>query len=219
MDTRQVQSQVGVTLVGGGNPTRETIEEALKFAPCLMAADGGANHAIAASRIPSAIIGDLDSLDDETRQQLTATRIVHVTEQDTTDFEKCLRHIDAPYLIGCGFSSGRLDHTLAVFSALVRDEGPPTAILGDEDVVFSPGRSCRLALDVGTRVSLFPLASVAGRSNGLRWDIEGLQFDPLKKIGTSNEALGAIEVTFDGPGMLIIVPRSALKAVLNSIAG
>jgi thiamine pyrophosphokinase len=64
---------------------------------------------------------------------------------------------------------------------------------------------------VGTRVSLFPMAAVTGRSSGLRWSIDGLAFHPAKRIGTSNEATrGEIRIETDGPGLLVILPRSEL---------
>ena len=62
MDNGRVQSRVGVTLVGGGDPRPEGIEEALKYAPTLIAADGGADRALALGFRPEAVIGDLDSL-------------------------------------------------------------------------------------------------------------------------------------------------------------
>jgi thiamine pyrophosphokinase len=60
---------------------------------------------------------------------------------------------------------------------------------------------------------------VTGRSEGLEWPIEGLQFDPMRCIGTSNRALGPVRAEADGPGLLMMVPRRYLAAVLQALAG
>jgi thiamine pyrophosphokinase len=74
----------------------------------------------------------------------------------------------------------------------------------------------RLAIDLppGTRVSLFPMAPVTGRSEGLRWPIAGIPFAPAGRIGTSNEATGPVRLAMDGPGMIAVLPARALDALL-----
>ena len=38
---------------------------------------------------PKQVIGDLDSLSPSLRSELDPSRVIHVAEQDTTDFENC----------------------------------------------------------------------------------------------------------------------------------
>ncbi|MEP3550075.1 MAG: hypothetical protein ABJN09_00090, partial [Marinomonas sp.] len=59
----------------------------------------------------------------------------------------------------------------------------------------------------GDVVSLMPLAPVQGRSVGLEWPIDGLDFAPGGRIGTSNRALGPVKLEISGPDMLLILPR------------
>ena len=205
--------------MGAGHPRPEDIEESLKMAPTLVAADGGADHALAAGFRPEAVIGDLDSLSDAARGALGDTRLIEVAEQESTDFEKALLHIDAPFVLATGFTAGRLDHTLAVCRALVRRIGPRTIVLGADDVIFAAPSTLDLDLAPGSRLSLFPMAAVTGRSTGLQWPIEGLAFHPSGQIGTSNIVTGPVSLAFDGPGMLVILPRSALAAALTSLIG
>jgi thiamine pyrophosphokinase len=112
-----------------------------------------------------------------------------------------------------------MDHTLAVLSVLARLGDKRCLILGEEDVVFHApaGRRLALALARGTRVSLFPMAPVAGRSTGLAWPIAGLEFAPAGRVGTSNAATGPVTLTFDGDGMLVIVPRGCLGAAIAAL--
>ena len=79
----------------------------------------------------------------------------------------------------------------------------------------------RLALDLapGTRVSLFPMAPMRVASTGLRWPTDGIDFTPVGPVGTSNEATGPVVLKADGAGMLVIVPRAALVALLDGILG
>jgi len=213
-----VQSSSGITLVGGGPLTRTGLRRCLTFAPRLVAADGGADRVLRLGHRPEAVIGDLDSISVAARQALGGA--VHlIPEQDTTDFDKALRNIDAPFVLGLGFSGARLDHGLAVLNTLVRHADRRCLILGQGDVTFVAPPQITLNLPVGSRLSLFPMRAVTGRSVGLRWPIDGLAFAPDARIGTSNEvAARAVTLTFDTPGMLIILPQRALPSVLDGLA-
>ena len=212
-----VQSSVGVTLVGGAPLTRGALARSLAAAPRLVAADGGADRLLRLGHRPEAVIGDLDSLSSTARAVLGAA--VHlIPEQETTDFDKALRHISAPFVLGLGFSGARLDHGLAVLNALVRHPDRRCLIIGQGDLTFLAPPQISLCLAVGSRLSLFPLRAVTGRSEGLRWPIDGLDFAPDARIGTSNEVAGPVTLTFDAPGMLVILPQRALPAVLAALS-
>ena len=219
MDQRQIQSQHGVTLVGGGEPSAESLEEALKFAPTLIAADGGADRALALGAVPEAIIGDLDSVSEAAKKRVGPEGVFEVFDQDKTDFEKCLVAIDAPFVIAVGFANKRLDHTLAVMTALVRDLGPPVIVLGEDDIVFAAPRKLELDLEVGSRFSLFPMAEITGRSQGLEWPIDPHKFSPMGRVGTSNRVTGSVVLDFDASGMLVITPPAALGSVVAALIG
>jgi len=219
MDQRQVQSQRGVTLIGGADPSAQSLDEALKFAPTLVAADGGADRALALGVVPEAIIGDLDSVSAAAIAQVGSDKVMEVFDQDRTDFEKSLAAIDAPFVIAVGFANGRLDHTLAVMSAMVQEIGPPVILLGEDDIVFAAPLEVSLELEVGTRFSLFPMADIRGRSEGLEWPLDPHAFSPMGRIGTSNRVTGPVRMAFDAPGMLVITPRAALGAVIASLTG
>lgn len=194
------------------------LNEALTRAPYLIAADGGANKAVEFGHIPEAVIGDLDSLAAAARAAIPADRICHVAEQDTTDFEKCLSRIEAPYILGLGFTGGRLDHVQAVLTVLVRHAGRRCLILGEEDVIFVAPRRLSLAVEPGTRVSLWPAGAVSGRSEGLYWPIDGIAFAPDGRIGTSNRATGPVTLEFDADRMLVMLPRDCLRAAIEALA-
>ena len=211
-----VQSRAGVTLAGGAVFGAKALMRALNFAPRLVAADGGADRLLALGAAPEAVIGDLDSISARAKAAF-AGRIYRVPEQDSTDFDKARRAIAAPFVLGLGFTGGRLDHGLAVLAGLVRQPAPPCLLVSAREVTFAAPAEIALDLPIGSRLSLFPMAPVQGISEGLRWPIDGLAFSPGGVIGTSNAVVGPVRLSFAVPGMLVIVPVSALAAVLRGL--
>lgn len=214
-----VQSADAVTLLGGAPARPRTLDLCLSMAPVLVAADGAAAVALAAGHLPDAVIGDFDSLDDDTRARLPAERLHQIDDQLTTDFDKALRNISAPLVLAAGFMGARLDHELAVYNALVRLRDRRCIVVGEHDICFHAPPELAISLTPGARVSLFPMARVTGESTGLRWPIGGLAFAPDGMVGTSNEAVEAeITLRMHGPGMLVILPRQALEAAVRALA-
>lgn len=212
-----VNSPDPVTLLGGGEATAVELAEALSLASCLVAADGGAALALSAGHMPQAVIGDMDSLPHTTRSAIPPERLHPIPEQDSTDFDKALRSISAPFVLGLGFLGLRVDHQLANFSVLVQRLHPPCLLLGAHDVIFAAPPDLDLTFDLApfSRVSLFPMAPVTGWSDGLEWPISGIPFAPAGRIGTSNRAVQArVTLRFDAAGMLVILPRAALVSAL-----
>lgn len=219
MNAPIVESSGGVTLVGGGPVSRAEFRLALARAPRILAADGGADRALAAGYRPDAVVGDFDSISDMARAALSG-RLFPIAEQLTTDFDKALRSVAAPFTLALGFAGARIDHGLAVFNALVRHPDRRCIVIGPRDVVFHAPPRLDLSLRAGDRLSLFPMAAVTGRSTGLEWPIDGLAFAPDGMIGTSNRVSAPrVRLDFDGAGMLVILPRARLDAALRSLLG
>ncbi len=212
-----VQSTRGVTLAGGGRFSAPLLALARAEAPVLVAADGGADRLLALGAEPEAVIGDFDSISNAARARL-AGRLHPIAEQATTDFDKALRSISAPFVLGLGFAGQRLDHGLAVLNGLVSQPGQRCLILSGTDVTFLAPRELTLTLPVGSRFSLFPMGPVEGTSEGLRWPLEGLKFAPWGMIGTSNEVSAPqVRLRFSADMMLVILPRSAMAAALDGL--
>lgn len=211
-----VDSKQGVTLAGGGPFGKAALARALRFAPRIVGADGGADRLLALGAEPEAVIGDMDSISDQARARL-AGRLFPIAEQVTTDFDKALRSIRAPFVLGIGFAGARLDHGLAVLNALVRAPEQRCLVLSPQDVIFLAPLALRLDLPLGSRFSLFPMAAVTGESAGLRWPLQGLDFAPDAMIGTSNEVSGPVEMRFSVRKMLVILPIRSLAAALRGL--
>lgn len=212
-----VQTSQLAMLVGGGPVALRDLRALCARAGAVVGVDGGANRLAAAGIVPDAVLGDLDSLDESTRAALPSGRLHRIAEQDTTDFEKALMRVSAPVILGLGFLGARRDHELANYNALLRFAHRRCVLVGRDEVVMLAPPALRLDCAAGTRVSLVPLVPVTGQSRGLEWPIDGIAFAPGGRMGTSNRATGAVDLRMDGPGMLLILPRSELGRLQRAL--
>ncbi len=213
-----VQSPFPVTLLGGGEATSQDVKEALSHAPAIIAADGGTSMALELGQMPIAVIGDMDSIDSESRARIPADRLHLISEQNSTDFDKCLRNIHAPMVLGVGFTGLRIDHQLAAFSTLLRYPQKPCILLARDEVIFLAPAEMTIGLPVGSRVSLFPLRTGRVTASGLRWPLGNMQLKAGAQIGTSNEvARETVKLKTDHPGILVLLPRAALASAIQAV--
>ncbi|NOR62628.1 MAG: thiamine diphosphokinase [Rhodobacteraceae bacterium] len=204
-----------VLLVGNGPVDAGDIQLVRPYYNHVVAADGGAETALALGLELDATIGDMDSSNADKTPE-THGEIVHIAEQNSTDFEKCLSVIRAPLILGVGFLGGRLDHELAALNALIKTS-QTVVLIGEEDLVFRLPEAAKLTLPIGTRFSTFPMGNVAGvKSRGLAWPLDDLSFSPDNAISTSNRT-STSEIALSNPGqpLLCILPRIHLSATLK----
>jgi thiamine pyrophosphokinase len=213
-----VQSTHGVTLAGGGPISARDLALALARAPVAVAADSGADRLLRLGVTPEAVIGDMDSISYAARAALPADRLHLVAEQVTTDFDKALRLIEAPLVLALGFAGGRLDHGLATMATLIARAERTCILIGPKDLAFAAPPQLTLDLVPGEPLSLFPMARVTGRSEGLEWPIDGIDFAPDGMIGTSNRVTARqVVLEFDRRGMLVLLPRRRLDAAIRAL--
>lgn len=209
-----------VTLIGAGRSVSMVVKQAMSFAPILFAADGGAKVALDMGYMPDAVFGDLDSLTPEVQRQLPADSIYRLSDQDSTDFDKCLRSIHAPLILAAGFTGQRLDHELAAYSSLLRHPDQRCILLGEVDLCFLAPIMMQIDLPAGTRFSLFPMAPCVANATGLRWPVNDLNMAPDGVIGTSNEvSTGRVTLQVSERKLLVILPRMHLEAAIEALKG
>ncbi|HEY6072933.1 MAG TPA: thiamine diphosphokinase, partial [Anaerolineales bacterium] len=179
--------------------------------------DGGARHAIALGKVPSVVIGDLDSLADGDRRLLESLEVrflQHPRDKNETDLELALQHaqgLGISNILLIGALGGRLDHALGNLSVL---SDPALAGFdvraddGQEEVFF-----CRESVGIrgqkGDTVSLLPWGQMVRgvRTSGLRWQLSGETLYPHKTRGISNELMGEFAEVQIAFGLLLIVHR------------
>lgn len=207
-----------ITLIAGGDVSDSLLKAALALAPEVVAADGGADHCRAHGLMPRAVIGDLDSISAAARA-LFKERLHPIAEQNSTDFDKALRHIDAPLVLALGALGGRRDHELAAMNALVRHPARRCILIGAQSLIFHCPPRLELGLAPGSDLGLFPFARCRIASEGLEWPTAGIDFAPDGRIGTSNRCAAPRQILQpDGAGMLVILPRAALPLAAAALS-
>ncbi len=182
-----LQFEQPILLVGPADMNFELFEELMHQGYAVIAADGGANRLQKINVMPQAIIGDLDSLEGRAYLE-TQTKVVHIKEQDSTDFEKCLCHIDAPLFLAFGFTGRRFDHSLATLHSMTKLGSIKNILLvGVEDISFVHSGDFILSTLPEKKVSIFPLQPICfSHSRGLAFPLDSLEFELGKLVGTSN---------------------------------
>ena len=207
-----------LVIVGGGAVDYQLMRDLEASGAHLVAADGGADEIVKAGLVPEAIIGDFDSISDP-ESWLGRTRLIRISEQETTDFEKVLYSVQAPVTIALGMTGKRFDHTLAALDAVARYATDRIIILVDEaDVAMALTGSFSFEVDPGDRVSVHPLKPIKfRRSIGLKYPLDGLRLAPGERTGTSNAAeLGPFRIEPEPrakAAWLLIVDRKYLFAL------
>jgi len=220
MNPQNIVVDQAVTLLGAGYVIPEVVKQALTKAPILFAADGGAKAALDMGLMPEGVFGDLDSLMPEIQAKLPADRLYRFPDQDSTDFDKCLRSINAPLILATGFTGQRLDHELAAYSSLLRHPEQRCILLGEVDLCFLAPDTMRIKLPAQTRFSLFPLSQCRVDATGVLWPVNGLEMAPDGTIGTSNETTGEeVTLSVSKRKLLVILPRTHLQAVIEALTG
>lgn len=184
---------VAVVLTHGIPPARETLSRALRDATLFVCADGAADHARAYGFAPDVVIGDMDSITDETLAGVPHARIVRDGDTETTDTEKAIRFVLArggfTRIVLLGASADRLDHVVGHLSLMLRYSGDIAISLEDDRGRAFVG-SGEVAIDAPpeTVVSFFAVGGPAEdvTTRGLRYPLENTRLEMGVRDSISN---------------------------------
>jgi thiamine pyrophosphokinase len=204
----------GVLLLGGEGPRRDQVEEVLRAAGLVIAADSGFDLALRLGLEPDLLVGDLDSVADS--PELAAFPPERIRrfprDKDQTDAELGLSLFaerGCRQVVLAGGGGGRLDHLLAVLGLFEREAPPLAWYTAGERVERVEGEAV-LAGCRGLRVSFFPLGGPAGglSSTGLKWPLDGLEW-PRGYGGVSNLVTADPARVRVGRGSLLMIRELA----------
>ena len=183
-----------VILANGDFPASTHPLRILQESERIVCCDGAAQALLAHGMEPTVVIGDLDSLADETKKRLRG-RIIQVVEQETNDLNKAFRYclsqgwLDITIL---GATGKREDHTLGNISLLAdfAKHAPAIRMATDYGCFLPMLTSGTISCTPGQQVSIFALDSDTPIvSHGLKYPLNGLVPSRWWEA-TLNEALG-----------------------------
>lgn len=199
-----------------------TIEEYAAFLPWLMAgdyliaADGGARHALALGCRLDAVVGDLDSLEPNLVNALAKAGVTisrYPVAKDQTDLELAIEFAldqGATEVVLMGAVGDRLDQTLANLLILAQREWPARLTLVERNQMaqlVSPGQLVTLQAQVGDTVSILPLSDVVTgiTYSGMRYPLQDATLHFGSTRGISNE-VSAVPATISiATGRILLI--------------
>jgi len=201
-------------VLGGSPPSDELLAWRFEEADHAIAVDSGVLPFRDAGVKAELLIGDLDSCGlEESSHQNDTGRIVHLSDQDTTDFQKALSWVstetETSEIVILGGQGKRSDHFLSnIMICCGVDPSVEITFDGNEEwirrVTFET--PLRLSGRNGVTLSLLPLTScVKVETSGLKWDLQGDDLVIGEKISQSNEAVSDLVTVSCESGNLFVI--------------
>jgi thiamine pyrophosphokinase len=208
-----------IIVANGDPPTTKDVARWWQPGDRIIAADGGARHALALGLTPHTVVGDMDSLDAGVREQLGQQEcrlVLHPAEKDETDLELALLlavEEGATEVVLLGALGGRLDQLLANVLLLTLPELAGVSVkLADgeqETFVIHGGNQTTVEGQVGNTLSLIPLNGDASGvyTQGLKWPLSGDTLFAGPARGVSNVVVSLPVRIRVEKGLLLVVHR------------
>lgn len=212
-----------VVIINGGPPPSVRVTGTLP-SPCfVIGVDSGYTHAGLLSLHCDELIGDFDSLDEESVVEASAAGVAvtrYDPAKDATDLELAMiraQTLDAQTItVVCGVGwDDRFDHLTAQLGLLASPfyaTIPVTAWFGDSFVAaIHDGGSRTIAGVAGQTISLLAVGGeVRGvRTTGLRYPLDNENVSPYSTRSVSNEFVGSeATISIRSGALLVIVPNA-----------
>ena len=205
----------GVLIVANGAwPKSFKVEEAFAEYEHVLALDGAANRMVDAGIVPTAIIGDLDSVDNTTLEHCKAngSLVIHTPNQEQSDVAKGLHWAEKTYpneqIELIGIEIGRYDHNLAAYSALFECNTSARILMDGWSALRVNSIPNNIEVRKGAIVSLIPFGNVTGVSlQGCEYSLENASMTTGTQ-GVSNKAIDAtIVVSVQSGDLLLLFER------------
>jgi thiamine pyrophosphokinase len=204
-----VESERVFGALGGADMPVEQLREWALSASVVLAADGGADRLLEAGCEPRIVVGDLDSITPEARQNLADVRLDQ--DQDTTDCDKLLALAEAlgheSITLG-GVEGDLLDHVLGSLQSAIRSPlQVRLALRRGLGWVLKGSGQLSLQTRSGRRVSLVPLLPCGGvTASGVVWPLERAVLEPGGMTSVSNRsAADTVEVTLEAGALFVFL--------------
>jgi thiamine pyrophosphokinase len=199
-------------IADGEFPTHAIPLKLLDNAETIICCDGAAKKLIQYGIVPAAIVGDMDSL--EQNLQVTYRELIHQNyNQETNDLTKSFDYalsLNPDKLIILGATGAREDHAIGNISllSLYRERaGIDIEMFTNNGRFIAVHTTSTINIPAGSYVSIFSLdTNITIESLGLKYPLKGVVFDAWWK-GTLNETTEeSFTLTFKSGRVIIFIP-------------
>ena len=182
----------------GGNSTSNILSIESNFDE-IIAVDSGVEHLFKLSLDPNTLIGDLDSISENSLDKVKKNGVDIIafnSNKDQTDFELALNYLEGVensiiYIIGG--ESGEIDHLLSIFLLIPSKSFFENIIwvYGDKKIIFR--QKLKLNVKKMSKFSIIPLSNLSNLSiDGAEWNLENknIQFGEtttLRNVANKDE--------------------------------
>ena len=182
----------------GGNSTSNILSIESNFDE-IIAVDSGVEHLFKLSLGPNTLIGDLDSISENSLDKVKKNGVDIIafnSNKDQTDFELALNYLEGVensiiYIIGG--ESGEIDHLLSIFLLIPSKSFFENIIwvYGDKKIIFR--QKLKLNVKKMSKFSIIPLSDLSNLSiDGAEWNLENknIQFGEtttLRNVANKDE--------------------------------
>ena len=182
----------------GGNSTSNILSIESNFDE-IIAVDSGVEHLFKLSLDPNTLIGDLDSISENSLDKVKKNGVDIIafnSNKDQTDFELALNYLEGVensiiYIIGG--ESGEIDHLISIFLLIPSKSFFENIIwvYGDKKIIFR--KKLKLNVKKMSKFSIIPLSDLSNLSiDGAEWNLENknIQFGEtttLRNIANEDE--------------------------------
>ena len=182
----------------GGNSTSNILNIESNFDE-IIAVDSGVEHLFKLSLDPNTLIGDLDSISENSLDKVKKNGVDIIafnSNKDQTDFELALNYLEGVensiiYIIGG--ESGEIDHLLSIFLLIPSKSFFENIIwvYGDKKIIFR--QKLKLNVKKMSKFSIIPISNLSNLSiDGAKWNLENknIQFGEtttLRNVANKDE--------------------------------
>ena len=182
----------------GGNSTSNILSIESNFDE-IIAVDSGVEHLFKLSLDPNTLIGDLDSISENSLDKVKKNGVDIIafnSNKDQTDFELALNYlegVDKSIIYIIGGDSGEIDHLLSIFLLIPSKSFFENIIwvYGDKRIIFR--QNLKLNVQKMSKFSIIPLSDLSNLSiDGAEWNLENknIQFGEtttLRNVANKDE--------------------------------
>lgn len=177
----------------------------------IICADGGANSIRKLGLVPHFIIGDFDSVSQETLSYFSnRSKIINIKRQNDTDVEKCLKFAIKKKFqeaILLGVTGDRLDHTICNLGIVIKFFSKIRCCISAEKSFLIPINSSTEFYTVKNEtISLYAFdEKTIINTSGLKYPIKNSSLPFGKKESTSNVALSEKVIIDVKDGIVFVI--------------